>query len=148
MGGEDPLGCTVEFFFQAGRPEHLSRRYDLRHGAQPNVLRTCDLFGSLHQEGYLERGPGRHGVSNPFYAYLPDPDGHRVEAYTSDYYTGDLDHETLRWSVNDLAGEVRSQHRSDPEVTVDADGHAASPPILRYDSVCDPAVTYHFRVLF
>ena len=39
----------------------------------------------------IERGPGRHGVSNAFYLYIRDPDGHRVEIYTQDYYTGDPD---------------------------------------------------------
>ena len=33
--------------------------------------------------------------------YLRDPDGHRLELYTCDYYTGDPDHVPLRWSVND-----------------------------------------------
>ncbi|WP_322766831.1 3,4-dihydroxyphenylacetate 2,3-dioxygenase [Frankia sp. Cr1] len=65
------------------------------------VLRMCDILGSLHQETHIERGPGRHGVSNAFYVYLRDPDGHRVEIYTSDYYTGDPDHETFRWNVHD-----------------------------------------------
>jgi 3,4-dihydroxyphenylacetate 2,3-dioxygenase len=66
-----------------------------------NVLRACDIFGSLHEESHIERGPGRHGVSNALYVYLRDPDGHRVEIYTSDYYTGDPDHPTLRWNVHD-----------------------------------------------
>jgi 3,4-dihydroxyphenylacetate 2,3-dioxygenase len=65
------------------------------------VLRICDILGSLHAEGQIERGPGRHGVSNAFYLYLRDPDGHRVELYTSDYYTGDPGHPVLRWSVRD-----------------------------------------------
>jgi len=65
------------------------------------VLRTCDILGSLHEEAHIERGPGRHGVSNAFYVYLRDPDGHRVEIYTSDYYTGDPDHPVLRWDVSD-----------------------------------------------
>jgi catechol 2,3-dioxygenase len=65
------------------------------------VLRTCDLFGAVHKEEHIERGPGRHGVSNAFYVYLRDPDGHRVEIYTSDYFTGDPDHETIRWDVHD-----------------------------------------------
>ncbi|MFE7114026.1 3,4-dihydroxyphenylacetate 2,3-dioxygenase [Streptomyces sp. NPDC057654] len=65
------------------------------------VLRTADLLGALRQEHHIERGPGRHGVSNAFYLYLRDPDGHRVELYTTDYYTGDPDHETYRWSVHD-----------------------------------------------
>jgi len=65
------------------------------------VLRTCDILGSLHEESHIERGPGRHGVSNAFYVYLRDPDGHRLEIYTSDYYTGDPDHPVLRWDVTD-----------------------------------------------
>jgi catechol 2,3-dioxygenase-like lactoylglutathione lyase family enzyme len=65
------------------------------------VLRNCDILGSLHSEGHIERGPGRHGVSNAFYVYLRDPDGHRVEIYTSDYYTGDPGHPVLRWDVSD-----------------------------------------------
>ena len=66
-----------------------------------SVLRICDIIGSLHVEECIERGPGRHGVSNAFYVYLRDPDGHRLEIYTSDYYTGDPDHPVLRWSVRD-----------------------------------------------
>ena len=66
-----------------------------------NVLRMCDILGSLSLESCIERGPGRHGVSNAFYVYLRDPDGHRMEIYTSDYYTGDPDHPVLRWSVLD-----------------------------------------------
>jgi catechol 2,3-dioxygenase len=65
------------------------------------VLRICDILGSLHEEFLIERGPGRHGVSNAFYVYLRDPDGHRIEIYTSDYYTGDPGHPALRWSVRD-----------------------------------------------
>jgi 3,4-dihydroxyphenylacetate 2,3-dioxygenase len=66
-----------------------------------HVLRMCDILGSLSLESHIERGPGRHGVSNAFYVYLRDPDGHRVELYTSDYYTGDPGHPVLRWSVRD-----------------------------------------------
>jgi 3,4-dihydroxyphenylacetate 2,3-dioxygenase len=65
------------------------------------VLRICDILGSLGLQSHIERGPGRHGVSNAFYVYLRDPDGHRLEIYTSDYFTGDPDHPVLRWSVRD-----------------------------------------------
>ena len=63
------------------------------------MLRICDLLGSLRRESQIERRPGRHGVFNACYVYLRDPDGHRVEIYTSDYYTGDPGHPVLRWSV-------------------------------------------------
>ena len=56
----------------------------------------------IGEQAHIERAPGRHGVSNAFYVYLRDHDGHRLEVYTSDYFTGDPDHETLRWDVNDV----------------------------------------------
>ncbi|HWC68442.1 MAG TPA: 3,4-dihydroxyphenylacetate 2,3-dioxygenase [Acidimicrobiales bacterium] len=67
-----------------------------------HILRLCDLFGAINEQDHIERGPGRHGVSNAFYVYLRDPDGHRIEIYTSDYFTGDPDHETYRWDVSDV----------------------------------------------
>jgi catechol 2,3-dioxygenase len=55
-------------------------------------------------EGFMkniERGPGRHGISNAFFLYVRDPDGHRLELYCSDYQTMDPDHPPLRWSLRD-----------------------------------------------
>ncbi|MGH2850524.1 MAG: 3,4-dihydroxyphenylacetate 2,3-dioxygenase, partial [Solirubrobacteraceae bacterium] len=70
--------------------------------AEPaGVLRACDQLAGACRSEVIERGPGRHGVSNAFFVYLRDPDGHRVELYACDYYTGDPDHRPLRWSVND-----------------------------------------------
>ena len=70
--------------------------------AEPaGVLRACDQIAAAYRSDAIERGPGRHGVSNAFFVYLRDPDGHRIELYACDYYTGDPDHEPLRWSVND-----------------------------------------------
>lgn len=66
-----------------------------------SVLRACDRLAAAGYAHAIERGPGRHGLSNAFFLYLRDPDGHRVELYTGDYYTGDPDHEPIRWSVND-----------------------------------------------
>jgi 3,4-dihydroxyphenylacetate 2,3-dioxygenase len=70
--------------------------------AEPaSVLRACDLLAAGGSADAIERGPGRHGVSNAFFVYLRDPDGHRVELYACDYYTGDPDHRALRWSASD-----------------------------------------------
>ncbi|MGH2777129.1 MAG: 3,4-dihydroxyphenylacetate 2,3-dioxygenase [Actinomycetota bacterium] len=66
-----------------------------------SVIRTCDRLAALNLADSIERGPGRHGLSNAFFLYLRDDEGHRVELYTSDYYTGDPELEPLRWSVND-----------------------------------------------
>ena len=61
----------------------------------------CDMLAGARRESVIERGPGRHGVSNAFFVYLRDPDGHRIELFTGDYYTGDPDHEPIRWSASD-----------------------------------------------
>ncbi|HLV03372.1 3,4-dihydroxyphenylacetate 2,3-dioxygenase [uncultured Georgenia sp.] len=66
-----------------------------------NILYICDKLGALRRSDQIERGPGRHGVSNAFYLYLRDPDGHRVEIYTQDYYTGDPDNPVVTWDVHD-----------------------------------------------
>jgi catechol 2,3-dioxygenase len=65
------------------------------------VLRVCDQLAAAGYVHTIERGPGRHGVSNAFFVYLRDPDGHRIELYTCDYYTGDPDHPAKRWSTHD-----------------------------------------------
>ena len=65
------------------------------------VLRACDQLAAAGHTAVMERGPGRHGVSNAFFLYLRDPDGHRIELYSCDYYTGDPDLKPLRWSVAD-----------------------------------------------
>jgi catechol 2,3-dioxygenase len=67
------------------------------------VLRACDQIAAAGQAASIERGPGRHGVSNAFFVYLRDPSGHRIELYACDYYTGDPDHKPLRWSAADAS---------------------------------------------
>jgi catechol 2,3-dioxygenase len=78
-----------------------------------HILSLCDTIGALDQAKYIERGPGRHGVSNAFYLYLRDDDGHRVEIYTTDYFTGDPGHQAIRWDVHD---ERRRDFWSNPVV--------------------------------
>src|SRR5262245_4827482 len=108
------------------------------------VLRICDILGSLHQEAHIERGPGRHGVSNAFYVYLRDPDGHRVEVYTSDYYTGDPDHPVLRWDVSDprrrdfYGHAVIPSWYAEASTVLDLDGHPQ--PIAEQHQVLESSV--------
>ena len=66
-----------------------------------NILHLCDVMASSGYLKNIERGPGRHGISNAFFLYVRDPDGHRLELYTSDYFTMDHDHEPMRWSLRD-----------------------------------------------
>jgi len=66
-----------------------------------HIIHLCDLMATTGYLANMERGPGRHGISNAFFLYVRDPDGHRVEIYTSDYQTMDPDHEPIRWSLRD-----------------------------------------------
>jgi catechol 2,3-dioxygenase len=70
----------------------------------PNPLNIIDLLDLMSTTGYvanIERGPGRHGISNAFFLYIRDPDGHRVEIYCSDYQTVDPDLEPIHWDLKD-----------------------------------------------
>ncbi|MGV8986850.1 MAG: 3,4-dihydroxyphenylacetate 2,3-dioxygenase [Cypionkella sp.] len=70
----------------------------------PNPLSIIDLLDLMSTSGYLpniERGPGRHGISNAFFLYIRDKDGHRTEIYCSDYQTVDPDLEPIKWDLKD-----------------------------------------------
>lgn len=66
-----------------------------------NIIHLCDVMATSGYLANLERGPGRHGISNAFFLYVRCPDGHRTEIYSSDYQTMDPDHEPIRWSLTD-----------------------------------------------
>jgi catechol 2,3-dioxygenase len=66
-----------------------------------HIIHLCDLMATTGYLANLERGPGRHGISNAFFLYVRCPDGHRTEIYTSDYQTMDPDHQPIRWSLRD-----------------------------------------------
>lgn len=61
------------------------------------VVRTADVLADAGYRDNIEYGPGRHGVSNAFFLYIKDPDGHRIEIYADDYKR-DLDQEPIGWS--------------------------------------------------
>jgi len=78
----------------------------LHHAAfwVPTPLNIIDLLDLMATTGWvknIERGPGRHGISNAFFLYILDPDGHRIEIYCSDYQTIDPDHEPIKWDLKD-----------------------------------------------
>ena len=66
-----------------------------------SILNACDVLAAMGMAGAIERGPGRHGLSNAFFLYLRDPDGNRIEIYTGDYLITDWDMPPVRWSIND-----------------------------------------------
>lgn len=66
-----------------------------------NIIDLCDLMATTGYISNIERGPGRHGISNAFFLYIRDPDGHRTEIYCSDYQTVDPDLEPIKWDLKD-----------------------------------------------
>lgn len=66
-----------------------------------NIIDLLDLMSTTGWVSNIERGPGRHGISNAFFLYIRDPDGHRIEIYCSDYQTVDPDLEPIRWDLKD-----------------------------------------------
>lgn len=71
-----------------------------------HIFAACDLAG-IHGYGRsVERGPGRHGPSGVLFVYLRDPDGHRVEVFTSHYQTIDIELKPIRWDAAALSTSV------------------------------------------
>lgn len=66
-----------------------------------SIMDAADLLAASGYLKSMERGPGRHGVSNAFFLYLRDPDGNRLELYTGDYMSADPDWVPIRWKLND-----------------------------------------------
>lgn len=66
-----------------------------------NIIDLLDLMSTTGYVDHIERGPGRHGISNAFFLYILDPDGHRIEIYCSDYQTVDPDLEPIKWDLKD-----------------------------------------------
>jgi catechol 2,3-dioxygenase len=66
-----------------------------------SIMDAADLLAASGYLKSMERGPGRHGVSNAFFLYLRDPDGNRIELYTGDYTSADPDWVPIRWKLND-----------------------------------------------
>ncbi|MEO7122794.1 MAG: 3,4-dihydroxyphenylacetate 2,3-dioxygenase [Lacisediminihabitans sp.] len=110
-----------------------------------NILAICDKLGALRRSDAIERGPGRHGVSNAFYLYLRDPDGHRVEIYTQDYYTGDPDNPVVTWDVHDnqrrdwWGNPVVPSWYTDGSFVLDLDGNPQ--PVIPRTESSEMAVT-------
>ena len=110
-----------------------------------NILYICDKLGALRKSDMIERGPGRHGVSNAFYLYLRDPDGHRVEIYTQDYYTGDPDNPVVTWDVHDnqrrdwWGNPVVPSWYTDASTVLDLDGNPV--PIRKREESSEMEVT-------
>ena len=110
----------------------------------PTPLNIIDLLDLMSTTGYLaniERGPGRHGISNAFFLYVRDPDGHRIEIYCSDYQTVDPDLEPIRWDLKDPQRQTlwgAPAPRSWFEEGSGFDGAALAKPLLKAQPIIAP----------
>ena len=75
-----------------------------------HIIHLCDLMSTTGYLPNMERGPGRHGISNAFFLYVRDPDGHRIEIYTSDYLTVDPDFAPIGWKLRDAQRQTLWGH--------------------------------------
>jgi len=118
----------------------------LHHSAVwvPTALHIIHLLDLMSTTGYLaniERGPGRHGISNAFFLYIRDPDGHRLEIYNSDYMTVDPDHEPIAWKLKDPQRQTlwgAPAPRSWFEEGSLFEGTASSNPVLEMQPIVAP----------
>jgi len=66
-----------------------------------SLLDFADFISSMGFHASIERGPGRHGISNAYFLYVRDQDRHRVELYLGDYMVMDPDWKPVRWEMED-----------------------------------------------
>jgi len=105
-----------------------------------SVLRACDILAAAGHQDAIERGPGRHGLSNALFVYVRDADGNRIELYASDYLIADPDWRPIRWTINDPRRATFWGHVPPPswfneaspvESIVDGSLRTTSAPVLR-----------------
>ncbi len=66
-----------------------------------SIIHAADVMASLGLADTMDRAPGRHGIGNAFFIYFRDPDGHRIEIFSSHYNVIDIDHKPKRWELTD-----------------------------------------------
>jgi catechol 2,3-dioxygenase len=77
-----------------------------------SLIHCCDVMASMGYADNIERGPGRHGLSNAFFLYIRDPDGNRIELYNGDYLTSDPDFKPVKWDINDPRRQTFWGHKA------------------------------------
>jgi catechol 2,3-dioxygenase len=93
-------GNTHDLVFTNGRGPRLHHfAYTVPDASA--LIHAADVAGSLGFGQEIDRGPGRHGISNALFLYLRDPDQHRIELFTTHYQFIDLESEPIRWDVSD-----------------------------------------------
>lgn len=88
------------------RPGPALHHFGYIVGGISDIIRACDVAGSLGYGDHVEFGPGRHSLGHSYYVYLLDPDCHRVELLPPPIYYGDADDGPV---IHDLAGGRRTE---------------------------------------
>lgn len=65
-----------------------------------HVIQACDVVGRCGFGANVEYGPGRHGPGHAMFVYFRDPDGHRIELFTTHYQVMDIENEPVRWDLS------------------------------------------------
>ncbi|GAA3880525.1 3,4-dihydroxyphenylacetate 2,3-dioxygenase [Leifsonia kafniensis] len=92
-------GNTHDLVFTNGRGPRLHHfAYAVPDGS--SLLHAADVAGALGFGDEIDRGPGRHGISNALFLYLRDPDQHRVELFNTHYQFIDLETPPIRWDTS------------------------------------------------
>jgi catechol 2,3-dioxygenase len=92
-------GNTHDLVFTNGRGPRLHHfAYAVPDGA--SLLHAADVAGATGFGNEIDRGPGRHGISNALFLYLRDPDQHRIELFNTHYQFIDLETPPIRWDVS------------------------------------------------
>jgi len=92
-------GNTHDLVFTNGRGPRL-HHFAYTVPDATSLIHAADVAGSLGFGDEIDRGPGRHGISNALFLYLRDPDQHRIELFTTHYQFIDLEAPPIRWDVS------------------------------------------------
>jgi len=92
-------GNTHDLVFTNGRGPRL-HHFAFTVPDVSSLMRAADVAGATGFGEEIDRGPGRHGISNAVFLYLRDPDQHRIELFTTHYQFIDLEEEPIRWDVS------------------------------------------------
>ena len=93
-------GNTHDLVFTNGRGPRL-HHFAYTVPDPTSLIHAADVAGSMGFGNEIDRGPGRHGISNALFLYLRDPDQHRIELFTTHYQFIDLEDKPIRWDVSD-----------------------------------------------
>ncbi len=93
-------GNTHDLVFTNGRGPRL-HHFAFAVPDASAIIHAADVAGALGKGQEIDRGPGRHGLSNALFLYLRDPDQHRIELFNSHYQFIDLETPPIRWDVTD-----------------------------------------------